>query len=95
MSDNEGLSSRAYLDKAKAAAKRLASDGGFVTIEDVRREVGAPPSHANPTLMGQVFRGSQWERIGTVNAEREGRRSSKIAKFRLVTNENYGARDAA
>ena len=81
---NDALTSLAYLTKAKAAAKNLAANGNYVTIEDVRGVVGAPPAHANPTLMGQVFRGKNWERVGTVNAEREGRRSSKISQFRLL-----------
>lgn len=81
---NDSLSSRAYLEKAKAAAKDLASKDGLVTIEDVRNVVGAPPSHANPTLMGQVFRGKDWVKVGTVNATREGRRASKIAQFQYV-----------
>jgi hypothetical protein len=81
---NDSLSSRAYLDQAKTAAKNLGRSGDLVTIEDVRGVVGAPPSHANPTLMGQVFRGKEWTKVGTVNATREGRRSSKISQFQYL-----------
>jgi hypothetical protein len=81
MSENNGLSARSYLDSAKRAARELATNGKLVTIEDVRAKVGAPPEHVNPTLMGQVFRGKGWVKVGTINASREGRRSSKISQF--------------
>jgi hypothetical protein len=34
--------------------------------------------------MGQVFRGKEWQKVGTINSAREGRRSSKIAQFQFV-----------
>lgn len=81
--NNDLLSSGEYLRKAKEAAKRLGANGRTVTIEQVRNEVGNPPSHVSPQLMGQVFRGKDWEKVGVANAERETANSRRISTFRL------------
>lgn len=84
MSDNNLLSSAEYLRRAKAAALDLGQGGKTVTIEQVRAKVGPPPSHTPPQLMGQVFRGKVWVKVGVTNAERETANSRRISTFKLA-----------
>ena len=72
----------AYARAAREAAVRLGKANGVVTINDVRSEVGDPPAHVHPTVMGQVFRGKDWNKIDEVASERANRR--KIAVFEYV-----------
>lgn len=61
-----------YLDKARAAAIKLAQAKGTITIDDVW-DVCPPPSGIDPRILGGVFRrveGFRWEGVGYQKSRR-------------------------
>ena len=65
-----------YLAKARSTAEYIARTQGEVSINEVRRVLGAPPPSVNPNVLGAVFRGKHWRKVGhtqTTHAEGHAR----------------------
>ena len=65
-----------YLAMARATAEYIAQTRGEVSINEVRQGVGAPPPGVNPNVLGAVFRGKHWRKVGhtqTTHAEGHAR----------------------
>lgn len=71
-----------WLQRARAAAWRIAKSRGTVTADDVRHEVGDPPS---PNVMGALFRSSEftwtghWQRSELVRGKGNMQRVWRVA----------------
>jgi hypothetical protein len=74
--------SRDWVVRARAAARRIASDKGDVTINDVR-EICPPPEGADPRILGAVFQKAEFVRVGFAVSERRACHGRMIGVFRL------------
>jgi hypothetical protein len=74
--------SGAWIAGARAAARRIAGEQGQVTIDDVRA-VCPPPDGADPRIMGAVFSGEGFERIGFTASRRDACHGRHIGVFKL------------
>jgi hypothetical protein len=73
-----------YLALARKTALSMGSRGKAVTINDVRARVGNPPPRVNPNIMGAVFKGKKWIKVGWVNSGREAAKQRAIGRFKRV-----------
>lgn len=74
-----------WLEMARGHARRIASDKGEVTIDDVRR-VCPPPDDCDPRIMGSVFSRKDFERVDFRASARETCHGRPIGVFRLKRN---------
>lgn len=72
----------AWIAHARLAAWRIAFEKGAVTIDDVR-EVCPPPEDADPRIMGAVFHGGEFVRVGFEVSARRACHGRMIGLFRL------------
>ena len=73
-------SNQVYLAKARQAAHKLALQKGFVTSDDVVNVVGMPSA---PSLVGSIFKGSNFTRIGYTPSTRSSTHGRDIGVWRL------------
>lgn len=71
-----------FLALARHVAVSIAEEQGEVTADDVR-EVLSIPVDIHPSVMGALFRGSQWRRIGYRQSSQPQRKGSVIGVWRL------------
>ena len=71
-----------WIAQARLAARRIACEEGAVTINDVR-EVCPPPEEADPRIMGAVFNGGEFVRVGFEVSSRRSCHGRMIGVFRL------------
>jgi hypothetical protein len=69
-----------YLAKARQAAHKLAQQKGFVTSDDVVNVVGMPNA---PSLVGSIFKGNGFTRIGYTPSTRNSTHGREIGVWRL------------
>lgn len=85
--DQHEANHAADLRRARFIAEALAQVRGEITIEDVReymeRHGGLPPAYRRAWL-GAVFRGKEWERVGSRYAHHEGSHGRRVSVWRLV-----------
>ena len=72
----------AFLERARGVAEWIARKKGTVTSDDVRA-VLAIPTNINPSVMGALFRGPRWERIGWQQSEQPQRHGNRVGIWRL------------
>ena len=73
-------SNQVYLAKARQAAHKLALQKGFVTSDDVVNVVGMPSA---PSVVGAIFKGSSFTRIGYTPSTRSSTHGREIGVRRL------------
>jgi hypothetical protein len=73
-------SNQVYLAKARQAAHKLAQQKGFITSDDVVNVVGMPSS---PSLIGSIFKGNNFIRIGYTQSTRSSTHGREIGVWRL------------
>lgn len=73
-----------WLMDARGHAHRIAREMGHVTIDDVR-DVCPPPKFADPRVMGAVFKGGTFTRIGWRGSLRTRCHGRPIGIFVLKT----------
>ena len=73
-------SNQVYLAKARQAAHKLAQQKGFVTSDDVVNVVGMPNA---PSLVGSIFKGNGFTRIGYTPSTRNSTHGREIGVWRL------------
>jgi hypothetical protein len=71
-----------WIFKARDAARRLATERGQITINDVRG-VCPPPEDADPRIMGAVFLKREFERVGFAASSRDACHHRTIGVFKL------------
>lgn len=71
-----------WLSQARAVAVDFARKNGRVTIDDVRK-VLPPPEDIDPRIMGAVFAGKQFVRVGYTNSNRATCHKRPISVFGL------------
>lgn len=71
-----------FLERARAAARRIALVQGELTVDDIRK-VCPPPADVDPRVMGAVLKSSEFEAIGYRRSERRINHGRPIAIFRL------------
>jgi len=84
----EGLNSvsfnnQDYLSKARTVAHYIAQTKGEVSIVDVRQALGDIPNDVNPNVMGAVFRGKQWLKIGHTTTTHEAGHARTVGVYIL------------
>ncbi len=72
-----------WLAQARAAAAQLGANGRIVTADDVRA-ICPPPDGCDPRVMGAIFAGRQWRKVGYCNSTRSECHGRPIAQFQLV-----------
>lgn len=72
-----------WLSQARATARRIASRAGNVTIDEVRKEC-PPPKGKDPRVMGAVFAGKEWVRVGFRQSDRRECHGRPVSVFRLA-----------
>lgn len=73
----------AWLERARATARELASGGRSITIDDVREKC-PPPEGVDPRVMGAVFRPiKDWEVVGYERSSRASCHNRPVARHRL------------
>lgn len=72
-----------FLARARQVAQGIALREGEVTADDVR-EVLSIPVDIHPSVMGALFRGPQWKRIGYRPSSQPQRKGSTIGVWRLT-----------
>lgn len=72
----------AWIGEARRAARRIASEHGAVTINDVR-EICPPPDEADPRIMGSVLKKDEFVRVGFQVSSRRSCHGRMIGVFRL------------
>ena len=78
-----GEQKAAYLDDARAAAKRLLRHRQYITTDDVRA-ICPVPHMVNPKIMGSVFKHPDFESTGQyVPSRRSEAHGRPIQKFKL------------
>ena len=73
-------SNQVYLAKARQAAHKLAQQKGFVTSDDVVNVVGMPNA---PSVVGSIFKGSGFTRIGYTPSTRTSTHGREIGVWRV------------
>lgn len=71
-----------FLVRARHVAQRIAQRQGEVSADDVR-EVLSIPVDIHPSVMGALFRGPQWRRIGYRPSSQPQRKAGVIGVWRL------------
>jgi len=71
-----------WIGQARDVARRIAGEKGQVTIDDVRA-LCPPPDSADPRIMGAVFAGNRFERIGFIASQRDACHGRTIGVFKL------------
>ena len=71
-----------WITCARDVARRIAGEKGQVTIDDVRA-LCPPPDSADPRIMGAVFAGNRFERIGFIASQRDACHGRTIGVFKL------------
>lgn len=73
-----------FLARARHVAQGIAERRGEVTADDVR-EILAIPVGIHPSVMGSLFRGSQWRRIGYQSSSQPQRKAGVIGVWELTS----------
>lgn len=73
---------RDWLLAARSVAYALAQDGRTVTVDDVRKRCPPPPG-VDPRVMGGVFAGKAWVKLGMASSGRRLCHNRPIGLFRL------------
>jgi len=71
-----------FLARARHVAVSIAEREGEVTADDVRG-VLAIPIGIHPNVMGALFRGPQWRRIGWRKSSQPQRHANRVGVWRL------------
>lgn len=70
-----------WLADARATAARICAENGEVTADDVWNAC-RPPENVDGRLLGPVFAGKEWEKIGETRSERGNNNNRYIAVWR-------------
>jgi hypothetical protein len=76
-----------YLAKARSTAEYIAQTRGEVSINDVRRYLGDPPSGINPNVLGAVFRGKHWRKVGHTQTTHAAGHARTVGVYVYVTDQ--------
>lgn len=71
-----------FLVNARAAARKICSERGTCTVDEVRA-VCPPPSGIDPRVMGAVFHRKEFEKVGYLSSDRKTCHARPIARFKL------------
>ena len=71
-----------WLTQARGVALSLGRHQGDVTIDHVRG-LCPPPASVDPRVMGAVFKGEEWEKVGYERSVRRECHNRPVAVFRL------------
>lgn len=71
-----------FLTRARHVAQSIAEREGEVSADDIR-EVLSIPVDIHPSVMGSLFRGPQWKRIGYRPSSQPQRKGGTIGVWRL------------
>ena len=78
---------RIYLDRVRATMRRWAGDGGAITPDDARdyfESLDPPgPERLSRNFLGCVFRGREWEVVGTYTSATPGSHGNRLNIYRL------------
>ncbi len=77
-----GITRQTWMKAARGAARKAALEKGRVTIDDVRA-VCPPPPDADPRIMGAVFAGGEFVRMGFEASSRAACHGRPIGVFQL------------
>ena len=69
-----------FLMTARAEATTIYLRQGFVTTDDIRKEL--PPPRGCPNIMGAIFQRNLWEVIGFEISKRPSSHGRRILKYR-------------
>jgi hypothetical protein len=72
-----------WLTQARHIARQIAQRNGIVTIDDVRKECPPPPGK-DPRVMGAVFAGKDWVRVGYKQSDRRECHGRPVSVFSLL-----------
>ncbi len=72
-----------FLNQCRSVAKRIAMERGQVSINDIRDRVKLPPN-VNPSVLGAVFRNSQFKPIGYTEARHPSAHARAIRVYELA-----------
>lgn len=87
--DRAAENKASLLEFAKGVARKLGRSRPFVTADDVQRELIETHKISDRALgnaAGSLFKGSDWECIGTCKSERVSAHGRLIRKWRYVGN---------
>lgn len=77
-----------YLEDARAVAKRLLRDRTSITTDDIWQHC-PPPKFLNTKIMGQIFRGGQFEQTGQWEKSRRPTSHGRaVFHYRLKSNDH-------
>jgi len=72
-----------WIEKARAAARKFATENGVVTSDDIW-EICPPPMNSDPRVMGAVFKPrGDWERVDYRPSWRKANHGRPVAIWRL------------
>ena len=76
-----------YLDRVRTAMRRWAEDGHPITPDDARdyfESLNPPgPERLSRNFLGCVFRGREWEVVGTYRSATPGSHGNRLNIYRL------------
>lgn len=72
-----------WIKNARAAARKLASERGEISSDDIW-DIAPPPAGVDPRVLGSIFSDKTlWERTGYAKSERKVNHGRPIARWKL------------